>query len=169
MVKCAKKLINQLTKRVNVTKSHWIKATEIGGVSCMSAYYLKFYFSHAYTRLFFPTNYKRLQNVFNVVTKQRQNWNTERIMQFFKIAAYVHIAKLYGLVHYAACAFCPIYKWLVVCACLRGLSGCFMRYWLVWAFRDRKRECVWRYCVFVSVDVKYIIHYRRICKFICSL
>ena len=25
------------------------------------------------------------------------------------------------------------------------------------------------FCVFVSVDVKYIIHYRRICKFICSL
>ena len=28
-------------------------------------------------------------------------------MQFFKIAAYVHIAKLYGFVHYAACAFLP--------------------------------------------------------------
>ena len=28
-------------------------------------------------------------------------------MQFFKIAAYVQVAKLYGLVHYATCAFCP--------------------------------------------------------------
>ena len=28
-------------------------------------------------------------------------------MQFFKIAAYVQIARLYGLVYYAACAFCP--------------------------------------------------------------
>ena len=55
-----------------------------------------------------PTNYKRLQNVFNVVTKQRQDRNTERIIQFFKIAAYVQFAKLYGLVHYAACVFCPI-------------------------------------------------------------
>ena len=30
-------------------------------------------------------------------------------MQFFKIATYVQIARLYGLVHYAACVFCPIY------------------------------------------------------------
>lgn len=28
-------------------------------------------------------------------------------MQFFKIATYVQIAQLYGLVHYAACVFCP--------------------------------------------------------------
>ena len=28
-------------------------------------------------------------------------------MQFFKIAAYVQIARLYGLVHYVDCAFCP--------------------------------------------------------------
>ena len=50
-----------------------------------------------------------------------------------------------------------------------GLSCCFMRYWLVWALSAWERERVWRYCVFVSVDVKYIIHYRRICKFICTL
>ena len=44
--------------------------------------------------------------------------------------------QLYGLVHYAACAFCPYIN------CLRSalvseysLSGCFMRHWLVWAFR----------------------------------
>ena len=30
-------------------------------------------------------------------------------MQFFRIAAYVQIARPYGLVHYATCAFCPIY------------------------------------------------------------
>ena len=52
---------------------------------------------------------KRLQNIFNMVTKQRQNWNTERIMHFLKIAAYVQVAKLYGLVHYVACVFCHIY------------------------------------------------------------
>ena len=32
---------------------------------------------------------KRLQNIFNVVTKQKQDRNTERIMQFFKIAVYM--------------------------------------------------------------------------------
>ena len=50
-----------------------------------------------------------------------------------------------------------------------GLSICFMRSWFVWAFRERERERVWRSCVFVSVDVKYIIHYKCMCKFICSL
>ena len=55
-----------------MTKSHRIKATEMGRVSCMSAYYLKFYFPHAYMRPFLPINYKRLQNVSNMVTKQRQ-------------------------------------------------------------------------------------------------
>ena len=45
-------------------------------------------------------------------------------MQFFKIAAYVQVARLYGLVHYAACAFLLIYKWLAVCACECGSLGC---------------------------------------------
>ena len=136
----------------------------------MSAYYVNFQFSHAYTRPFCPTNYKKITNIFNVVTKQRQNWNTERIMQFFKIAPYVHIAQLYGLVHYAACAFCSYIHGLrlaLVCEC--GWSGCFMRSWLVWALSAWERERVWRSCVFVSVDVKYIIHYKCMCKFICSL
>ena len=77
--------------------------------------------------------------------------------------------QLYGLVHYTACVFLPIYIWLAFCSCEYSLSGCFMRHWLVWALSVRERECVWRFCVFVSVDVKYIIHYKRICKFICSL
>ena len=91
-----------------VEKSFFIKAAKLWG-SCVCAYYVNFQFSHAYTRPFCPINYKKLQNVFNVVTKQIQNWNTEHIMQFFKIAAYVHIARPYGLVHYAACVFCTIY------------------------------------------------------------
>ena len=137
--------------------------------SCGRADYVIFQFSYAYTRPFCPQITKRSQNIFNVITKQRQDWNTERIMQFFKIAAYVQFAKLYGLVRYVDCAFCPIYKWLVVCACWCGWSGCFMRSWLVWALSVWERERVWRSCVFVSVDVKYIIHYRRMCKFICIL
>ena len=67
------------------------------------------------------------------------------------------------IVHFA------LYKWLAFCACWCGWSGCFMRSWLVWALSAWERERVWRLCVFVSVDVKYIIHYKRICKFICSL
>ena len=111
---------------------------------------------------------KRLQNIFNVVTNKRQNWNTERIMQFFRIAAYVQIARLYGLVHYAVCAFCHI---CTACGLLLWVwpIKLLMQSLAVWALRERECECVWRFYVFVIVDVKYIIHYRRMCKFICSL
>ena len=116
----------------------------------------------------FAHELQKITKRFQCGYKQRQNWNTERIMQFFKIAAYVQVANCMAwcimlLVHFA------LYTWLAVCACWCGSLGCFMRPWLVWAFRAWERERVWRYCVFVGVDVKYIIHYRRICKFICSL
>ena len=90
-----------------VEKSCFIKAAKLWGRVC-ARITSNFSFSHAYIRLFCPTNYKKITNIFNVVTKQRQNWNTERIMQFFKIAAYVQVAKLYGLVRYVDCAFCHI-------------------------------------------------------------
>ena len=110
----------------------------------------------------------KLRKIFNVVTKQRQNWNTERIMKFFRIATYVQVANcmawcIMRLVHFAhiytACGL-RLWVWLI---------RLFMRCWLVWALRAWERERVWRFCVFVSVDVKYIRHYRRMCKFICSL
>ena len=135
----------------------------------MSAYYVIFQFSHAYTRLFFPWITKRLQNIFNVVTKQRQNWNIERIMQFFRIAAYVQVANcmawyIMRLVHFA------LYKWLAVCACGCGCSGCLCSLGLYghWV-RESVSVFDGLFFVFVSVDVKYIIHYKRICKFIYSL
>ena len=99
----------------------------------MSAYYVIFQFSHAYTRLFSPWITKRLQNVFNVVTKQRQNWNIERIMQFFRIAAYVQITRLYSFG--ALCGLCilPYINGLrsalvgeyssLGCLCILGLYG----------------------------------------------
>ena len=118
----------------------------------------------------FPMNYKRLQNVFNMVTKQKQNWNTERIMQFFKIAAYVQVANCMAWCIMRLVHFCPYINGLRFALVSEySLSVCFMRYWLVWAVREREREHVWRLFVFVIVDVKYIIHYKRICKFICSL
>lgn len=120
-------------------------------------------------RIHAPILPDKLQNIFNVITKQRQNWNTERIMQFFKIAAYVQIVRLYGFV--ALCGLCilPYINGLRLALVGVWLFRLFMRSWLVWALRERERECVWRFCVFVSVDVKYIIHYKRMCKFICSL
>ena len=48
-------------------------------------------------------------------------------MQFFKIAAYVQIVRLYGLVRYVACVFCHIYM-----ACGLALVG--VAYQAVYAF-----------------------------------
>ena len=71
-----------------------------------------------------------------------------------------------------SCAFCYIYT-----ACVLRLLVS-VAYHSVYTFLAcmgvecvRAWDCkrVWRSCVFISVDVKYIIHYRCICKFICSL
>ena len=70
-----------------------------------------------------PTNYKRLQSVFNVVAKQRQNRDRTHYAIFQNRHIYVS-CQLYGLVHYAACVFLSIYKWLAFCACGCGCSGC---------------------------------------------
>mgnify|MGYP003524461547 CR=1 FL=1 len=45
-------------------------------------------------------------------------------MQFFKIATYVQIARLYGSVYYAACAFCHICTTCGLRLWVCGLSGC---------------------------------------------
>ena len=84
---------------------YWIKVREFW---VLYERVLRHFFSFpTHTRAYFARQItKRLQNIFNVVTKQKQNRNTERIMQFFRIAAYVQIDRLYGLVYYADCAFC---------------------------------------------------------------
>ena len=64
-----KKLINQLTKWVNMLKGCLHQGGKSLWVHCMSVYYVKFYFSHICIHPFCPINYKKLQNVFNVVTK----------------------------------------------------------------------------------------------------
>ena len=65
----------------------------------------------------FPMNYKKITKCFqyNYRTNTKLKYRTHyAIFQNRRICA---SCQLYGLVHYAACAFCPIYKWLVVCAC----------------------------------------------------
>ena len=122
-----------------------------------------------HTRAHFARRITKDYKMFSMWLQNKdKNWNTERIMQFFKIAAYVQAANcmawcIMQLVYFA------LYKWLAVCVCGCGLSSCFMRSWIVWALSAWERERVWRSCVFVGVDVKYIIHYRRMCKFICLL
>ena len=120
---------------------YWIKVRELW-VVCVRVlrHFSVFLRIHA---PILPTNYKKITKHFQCGYKQRQDWNTERIMQFFKIAAYVQIARLYSLVHYAACAFLPyIHGLRLALVGEYGLSGCFMRYWLVWALSAWERESV---------------------------
>ena len=150
------------------------KLTHQGGraLGRVCAYYVNFQFSHACIRPFCHKNYKRLQNVFNVVTNKDKTETQNALCNFSKSPHMCRSPGYIALVHYAACAFCPIY---MACGLALvdeySLSGCFIQSWLVWALRERRRESVSVFdgFVFISVDVKYIIHYKGICQFICSL
>ena len=88
-----------------VEKSFFIKAAKLWG-SCVCAYYVNLQFSHAYTRPFCPTNYKKITNIFNVVTKQKQ---TETQNALYNFSESPHIFRSSGymawcimrLVHFA--------------------------------------------------------------------
>ena len=167
MVKCAKKLINLLTKWVNVLKGCLHQSGKSFG-PCVCARITSIFSFPTHTRAHFARQITKDYKKISMWLQNRDKMKYRTHYAIFKIAAYVQIAKLYGLVHYAACSFCSYINGLW--SALVGeysLSGCFMRSWLVWALREC--ECVWRSFVFVSVDVKYIIHYKRMCKFICSL
>lgn len=57
--------------------------------------------------------------------------------------------QLYGLVHYAAFAFCPYINGLRSAIVSEdSLSDCFMRSWFVWALSAWERERVWRFCIY---------------------
>lgn len=148
---------------------YWVKAEELWGRVCVRITSF-FSFPHAYTRLFCPTNYKNITKHFQCgyKTKTKLKHRTHyAIFQNRRICA-DRPAIWFGVL----CGLCILpYMHGLRSALVSeySLLGCFMRYWLVWALSVRERECVWRFCVFVIVDVKYIIHYRRMCKFICSL
>ena len=72
-------------------KSHRIKATEMWWVSCMSAYYFKFYFPHACIRPFLPINYKRLQ-MFSMWLQNRDKTETQNALCNFSKSP--HMCKL---------------------------------------------------------------------------
>ena len=150
----------------------------------MSAYYVNFQFSHAYTRPFCPINYKRLQNVFNMVTNKDETETHNALCNFSK-SPYICRSPGYmdrgimRLVH-----FCPIYKWLAACACECGSLGCLYVLGLYgrWV-RERARDCkrAWWLCVSVSVDVNIFVRHKciyiiiivwrlrvRVCVGVCS-
>lgn len=103
-----------------VASSRW----QSFGVMCVHAYYVNFQFPHAYMRQFCPTNYKKITKHFQYgyKTKIKLKYITHyAIFQNRRICA---SCQLYGLIHYAACVFLPIYKWLAACACWCVWSGC---------------------------------------------
>lgn len=99
----------------------------------------------------------KLQNVFNVVTN-RDKTETQNALYNFSKSPHMcrspdHMAWcIVWLVNFA------LYTRLAICDCWCCLSGCFMRFWLAWAFRAWERERVWRFCLFVSVDVNLFVN-----------
>ena len=73
MVKCAKKLINLLTKLANVLKGCLHQGGKSFGVVCVCVLHQFSVSPHMYTPIFARQITKRLQNIFSVVTKQRQS------------------------------------------------------------------------------------------------
>ena len=137
--------------------------------SCGRAYYVIFSVFPRIHAPIFPMNYK----AFSMWLQNKDKTETQNALCNFSKSPHMCRSPGYiALVHYAACAFCPIY---MACGLALvdeySLSGCFIQSWLVWALRERRRESVSVFdgFVFISVDVKYIIHYKRMCKFICSL
>ena len=123
-----------------------------------------------HTRAYFPHELQKDYKIFSMWLQNKDKTETQNTLCNFSKSPHIFRSSGYmawcimRLVH-----FCPYMNGLRSCACWCGSLGCFMRSWLVWVLRVRERECVCRFCVFISVDVKYIIHYRRMCKFICTL
>ena len=147
---------------------YWIKVRELWVLyMCVLCHFSVFPRIHA---PIFPDKLQKITKCFQCGYKTETKLKYITHYAIFQNRRICASCQLYGLVHYTACAFLPhIYGLRSALVSEYSLLGCFMRYWLVWAFRAWERERVWRFFVFVSVDVKYIIHYKRICKFICSL
>lgn len=145
---------------------YWIKVREFWVlyrcVLCQSSVFPRIYAP------ILPINYKKITKYFQCgyKTKTKLKHRTHyAIFQNRRICTSCLTIWLCSL-----CGLCvlPIYKWLAVCACECGCSGCLCSLGL-YGRLVRDSVSVFDGLVFISVDVKYIIHYKRICKFICSL
>lgn len=79
-------------------------------------------------------------------------------MQFFKIAVYVQVAQLYGLVHYAACTFCHIE---MACGLLLLVSIAYRAVLCglgLYGRLESESVSVFDGFVFISVDVKLFVN-----------
>ena len=145
-----------------------IKAAKALG-PCVRAYYVIFQFS---PRIHAPILPDKLQKIikhfqYGYKTKTKLKHRTH-----YAIFQNLHICASRPAIWLGAlCGLCVllIYKLLAACACECGLSGCLCGlglYGHLWRESVRVFDGLF---VFVSVDVKYIIRYRRMCKFICTL
>ena len=117
-------------------------------VSYISAYYVNFQFPPRIHAPILPINYKRLQNIFNVVTKQRQIetqnalCNSSKSPHMCKLLI-VWLGALCGL-----CIFCSYIDGLRLAFVSVWLIRLFIRSWIVWAFDGmRAQACLTVLCI----------------------
>ena len=124
MVKCPKKLINRLTKQVNMQKRVASSRWQSFGVMCVHAYYVIFQFPHACMYTFLPDKLQKNYKMFSMWLQNRDKTETQNALCNFSESP--HMCRSPGymvwcimrLVHFA------IYARLAVCSCECGRSSC---------------------------------------------
>ena len=123
MVKCAKKLINILTKWANMLKGPLHQGGESFGVVCVRVL-CQFSVSPRIHAPILPDKLQKITKCFQCDYKTETKLKHRTHYAIFQNRRICTSCRLYGLVHYAACAFLLIYKWLAVCACWCCSLGC---------------------------------------------
>ena len=133
MVKCAKKLLNRLTKWVNVLKGCLHQGGKSLGVVRVNAYYVNFQFPHACICPFCPKKLQKTTKHFQCgyKTKTKLKHRTHYVIfqnrHICSDRSAIWLWCIMRLVH-----FCPIYTACVL-RLLVWLIRLFMRSWFVWA------------------------------------
>ena len=116
VVKCAKKLINILTKWVNMLKGSLHQGGKSFGVVCVRVL-CQFSVSPRMYMPILPDKLQKITKCFQCGYKTKTKLKHRTHYAIFQNRRICASCQLYGLVHYAACVFLPIYKWLAFCSC----------------------------------------------------
>ena len=132
MVKCAKKLINPLTKWANMQKIvSSSRRQSFGGRVCVRIMSIFSFPTH--TRAYFARQITKDYKTFSMWLQNKKQTETQNALCNFSKSP--HMFRLPNCMAWCIMrlVYFALYTWLVVCACLCGSLGCFMRSWLVWA------------------------------------
>lgn len=140
MVKCAKKLINLLTKLANVLKGCLHQGGKSFGVVCVCITSIFSFPAHVYAH--FARQITKDYKTFSTWLQNKDKTKTHNALCNFSKSP--HMYKLPIVWLGALCGLCilPIYKWLAFCACEYSLLGCLCDFGLYGALRERERERV---------------------------